>query len=327
MRLISLLLCAIWPIGIALAASPKDGDKFLKYKAASRSSGAVTLDDASYRELTAEPRNYHTLLLLTALDSRFGCDVCKMFQPEWEFLTRTWNKANLGDSKLILGTLDFAHGRSTFQQLQLQTAPILLLFPPSTGPGSQGKDKPIRYDFTGPVTAEHMHLWISRNLPDGPKPDLVRPVNYTRIFGMLIGALAVISIITISSKYILPILRSRNLWTALSLLAILLFTTGHMFNHIRKVPYVAGDGKGGISYFSGGFQNQYGLESQIVAAIYGVLSLGTIALAMKAPRILDPQSQRVTIILWSAVTWVMYSFLISVFRVKNSSYPLSIPPF
>ncbi|KAK2867863.1 hypothetical protein FQN49_003392 [Arthroderma sp. PD_2] len=327
MRLLSLVLCAIWPIGIVLAASSKDGDKYLKFKAASRSSGAVTLDDASYIELTNLPRDYHTLVLLTAMDPRFGCDICKMFQPEWDLLSRTWNKANLGESKLVLGTLDFIDGRSIFQQLQLQTAPILLLFPPTTGPGSQGKSKPIRYDFTNPVTAEQMHLWISRHLPDGPKPNLVRPVNYARIIGMLIGALAVISILTVTSKYILPILRSRNLWTALSLLAILLFTTGHMFNHIRKVPYVAGDGKGGISYFSGGFQTQLGLESQIVAAIYGVLSLGTIALAMKAPRILDPQSQRVTIILWSAVTWVMYSFLISVFRGKNSSYPLSIPPF
>lgn len=40
-----------------------------------------------------------------------------------------------------------------------------------------------------------------------------------------------------------------------------------MFNHIRKVPYVAGDGKGGISYFAGGFQNQFGMETQIVAAM------------------------------------------------------------
>ncbi|EEQ28502.1 oligosaccharyl transferase subunit ost3/OST6 [Microsporum canis] len=325
MRLFSLILCAIWPIGIALGASSKDGDKYLKFKAASRSSGAVSLDDASYLELTAAPRDYHTIVLLTALDPRFGCDICKMFQPEWNLLTRTWNRAKLGESKVVFGTLDFTSGRSTFQQLKLQTAPIILLFPPSTGPAS--KNKPARYDFTNPVTAEQMHLWISRHLPDVPKPNLVRPVNYSRVIGMLIGALAVISIVTVSSKYILPLLRSRNLWTALSLLAILLFTTGHMFNHIRKVPYVAGDGKGGISYFAGGFQTQFGLESQIIAAIYGVLSLGSIALAMKAPRILDPQSQRVTIILWSAVTWVMYSFLISVFRGKNASYPLSIPPF
>ena len=40
-----------------------------------------------------------------------------------------------------------------------------------------------------------------------------------------------------------------------------------MFNHIRKVPYVSGDGKGGISYFAGGFSSQFGLETQIIAAM------------------------------------------------------------
>ncbi len=66
---------------------------------------------------------------------------------------------------------------------------------------------------------------------------------------------------------ILPIIQNRNIWAAISLIGILLFTSGHMFNQIRKVPYVTGDGKGGITYFAGGFQNQFGLETQIVAAI------------------------------------------------------------
>lgn len=79
--------------------------------------------------------------------------------------------------------------------------------------------------------------------------------------------MAVVTATTVLSPYLLPIVQNRNLWAAVSLIAILLFTSGQMFNHIRKVPYVAGDGKGGISYFAGGFQNQFGMETQIVAAI------------------------------------------------------------
>ncbi len=67
--------------------------------------------------------------------------------------------------------------------------------------------------------------------------------------------------------YVLPIIQNRSIWAAISLIAILLFTSGHMFNHIRKVPYVAGDGKGGVSYFAGSFQSQYGMETQVVATI------------------------------------------------------------
>lgn len=90
-----------------------------------------------------------------------------------------------------------------------------------------------------------------------------------------------------------------------------------MFNHIRKVPYAQPDGKGGLNYFAGGFQNQFGLETQIVAAIYGVLSFATISLALKVPRIADQRAQQVAVLVWGGVILAVYSFLLSVFRIKN----------
>ena len=84
---------------------------------------------------------------------------------------------------------------------------------------------------------------------------------------MTTAFLGIISFISVAWPYIAPLVQNRNVWAAISLILILLFTSGHMFNHIRKVPYVAGDGRGGVSYFAGGFSNQYGLETQIVAAM------------------------------------------------------------
>ena len=115
--------------------------------------------------------------------------------------------------------------------------------------------------------AETVREWLSPHLPKGPKPAIHRPLNWTRITTTVTGLLAIISIISVAWPYLVPVIQNRNLWAALSLITILLFTSGHMFNHIRKVPYVAGDGKGGISYFAGGFSNQFGLETQIVAAM------------------------------------------------------------
>ena len=118
-----------------------------------------------------------------------------------------------------------------------------------------------------------------------------------------------------------------------------------MYNHIRKVPYVAGDGKGGVSYFAGGFQNQFGLETQIVAAMCtftssprisheqtnstsdGVLAFATISLALKVPRMADPRTQQIAVFVWGGIILGMYSFLLSVFRVKNGGYPFWLPPF
>jgi oligosaccharyltransferase complex subunit gamma len=88
-----------------------------------------------------------------------------------------------------------------------------------------------------------------------------------RIVSAVTILMGVVTLFTVLSPYVLPVVQNRNLWAAVSLIAILLFTRGQMFNHIRKVPYVAGDGQGGISYFAGGFQNQFGMETQIVAAM------------------------------------------------------------
>jgi len=116
-------------------------------------------------------------------------------------------------------------------------------------------------------TAEPIHAWLSRQLPNIPHPVFVRPINYVRIAVTLTAVLGLLTFASVAAPYILPVVQNRNLWAAISLIAILLFTSGHMYNHIRKVPYVAADGRGGISYFAGGFQNQFGLETQIVAAI------------------------------------------------------------
>ena len=109
--------------------------------------------------------------------------------------------------------------------------------------------------------------WISRHLPEGPKPGIHRPPNYLRIITVTTTLLGIVSFLSVAYPYVLPVVQNRNLWAGISLITILLFTSGHMFNHIRKVPYVAGDGKGGISYFAGGFQTQFGMETQIVAAM------------------------------------------------------------
>ena len=58
-----------------------------------------------------------------------------------------------------------------------------------------------------------------------------------------------------------------------------------------------------------------------------VLSFATIALAMKVPRIGDAKSQQAAVVVWAAVLLSMYSFLLSVFKAKNSGYPFFLPPF
>ncbi|KAH8727970.1 hypothetical protein GQ44DRAFT_677132 [Phaeosphaeriaceae sp. PMI808] len=330
MRWLQLLTASLLPFTV-LAAKKPSGDRFKDARTKSLSSGTpLKLDDASYAKLTKSPRDYSVAVLLTALETRFGCELCRNFQPEWDLLGKSWTKGDKNaDGRLLFGTLDFVDGKNTFQSLMLQTAPILLYFHPTIGPNAKVDSQPVRFDFTnGPQTAEQIHTWISRQVPaDAPKPRISRPINWVKIISVTVSVLGVFTLLAVAWPYITPVLQNRNLWAAFSLITVLLFTSGHMFNHIRKTPYVQGDGKGGISYFAGGFSNQFGLESQIIAGIYGVLAFATISLALKVPRIADARAQQFAVFLWSGILLCMYSFLLSVFRTKNGGYQFWLPPF
>lgn len=100
-----------------------------------------------------------------------------------------------------------------------------------------------------------------------------------------------------------------------------------MFNHIRHTPYVGRNSKtGAASYIAGGFSNQFAAESQIVGLVYAFLSFGTIALAMKIPRMQESKRQSAAVIVWSGVVLMLFSFLMAIFKVKNGSYPFWLPP-
>ncbi|EWC46513.1 hypothetical protein DRE_04236 [Drechslerella stenobrocha 248] len=287
--------------------------------------GIIQLDDNNFNEVTGPPRNYSTVVLFTALDPRFGCQLCREFQGEFDLVGTSWNKQHPKQDGLFFGVLDFSVGKQTFQRLSMSTAPIMMLFPATTT-GVAGDQFPIKYDFNPNSlnAAESVAHWIT----DNSKYTVIvaRPFNYVKLFTTIAGVVGTATLSKLAYPYLAPALYSRNLWAALSLVAVLLFTSGHMFNHIRKVPYVAHGRNGGLSYIAGGFSNQFGLETQIVALVYAVLAFSSIALCLKMPRLETASKQKIAVMAWNLVVLVMFSFLMSVFKMKNNSYPFFLPP-
>ena len=64
----------------------------------------------------------------------------------------------------------------------------------------------------------------------------------------------------------------------------------------------------------------------LIEGLDGILSFTTIALALKVPRMADPKQQQLAVILWSTLMFLMYSFLMRVFRIKNGGYPYYLLP-
>ncbi|KAI5281041.1 oligosaccharyl transferase subunit ost3/OST6, partial [Ascosphaera acerosa] len=188
--------------------------------------------------------------------------------------------------------------------------------------------KPIPMPFhahRSPTTADQLAGIIARALDTTSTPAIARPVDYARAAGLAAASLGTAAAAALLAPCLLPVLRSRGLWRAAAILLVLLFASGHMFNRIRKVAYVAGAGRGrgrgGARYFARGHQTQVVVESQLVAAMYGTLALATVILAVQAPRITSAKAQHLTVAVCGVVVFAVYGGLMSVFRIKNAQYP------
>lgn len=116
MRVSQLVTAALLPL-TALAAKKSPAERFAEATAKPQ---PTKLDDRSYDALTKAPRDYSVAVLLTAMDARFGCQLCHEFQPEWELLAKSWTKGDKdAESRLAFGTLDFLDGKATFQSVSL----------------------------------------------------------------------------------------------------------------------------------------------------------------------------------------------------------------
>jgi oligosaccharyltransferase complex subunit gamma len=118
MHFLRALIVSLLPLATLGAKNPA-ANKFEEFYAKALATTPLKLDDSTYSRLTAAPRNYSVVVLLTALEPRFGCKLCSEFQPEWDLLSKSWIKGDKkGESRLIYGTLDFTDGKNTFQSVR-----------------------------------------------------------------------------------------------------------------------------------------------------------------------------------------------------------------
>ena len=110
-------ILAILPCLLSISVNAST-DVYRRYRDLAQTTNPVILDESSYEELTEAPRNHSVAVLLTARDARYGCQMCRQFQPEWELIARSWLKGDkAGHSKLVFGTLDFDNGKPVFQKV------------------------------------------------------------------------------------------------------------------------------------------------------------------------------------------------------------------
>ncbi|PWZ01159.1 hypothetical protein BCV70DRAFT_199525 [Testicularia cyperi] len=284
--------------------------------------GYIDVDSNEFTSIVQLPRNYAVTALLTTTDGGIKCVPCLAFQPEFDSLAAQWNKNKAVKSKNIFVKVEFSRAKQIFAQFQLQHAPVVFTFPAPSD--TNAVPDQINYEF-------NQHGFEAQGLADHLARTLNLPFKYKRPVNVKLVALTTTAIVTLAATvyFMAPYLSvfvksSKPFWMLVCLATIIVFTSGHMWNSIRNAPYVAMNPTGKPEYFASGFQNQYGIETQIVAALYALLAFSFIALTALVPAQRDPTRQRAGVYVWSAIFLTTFSVLFVVFRMKNPSYPFRL---
>ncbi|WRT67444.1 uncharacterized protein IL334_004415 [Kwoniella shivajii] len=320
MRFLTLLapLFALLPIGLAAHA------EHWSALASKARDGVIKLDSESYEDILALDREYSVSVVLTALPAQFKCQPCHDFDPSFHQVAASWKRQprHIRD-KHFFAKLDFQDGQAIYQQLGLTSAPTVMFHPALAGPNRNNKLSVVTYELNrNGLTAPPLHSWLNNLTP--AHFSFYKPVNPLHYIGIPIAVIAMgVSLFSLR-KLLVPLVQSRIVWGTASIILILTFTSGHMWNKIKNAPYVAAGPNGKISWIAGGYQNQLGLESQVVGGIYGLLAFSIIALSVFIPNQSSPVKQRIGVYLWLAMLIVVFSLLIKLFRMKNGGYPFAL---
>jgi oligosaccharyltransferase complex subunit gamma len=231
-------------------------------------------------------------------------------------VAKAWSKVARSErDSHFFATLDFENSHEIFKMMGVHSAPVVLNFPPAAGPRKSAKaDFPITHDFSAGFDPQPLAEQLSAFTPV-PIP-FRAPIDWAKwgtvVFFILSGALSI--------RFLAPVLRNRWTWAAITVLTSLVMTSGYMFTRIRGMPTTAADGQ----WIAQGFQTQYGQETTVVATLYGLLSAAFLMLTLVAPLQTSPTRQRIQVYLWSGIVFVLFSILVSFFRVKNRGYPFKL---
>jgi len=266
----------------------------------------------------SSPRNYSTVLMLTALAPQRQCGICKEVNQEFQILASSWKySSGFASNRLFFAMVDFDDGSDVFQALKLNSAPVIMHF------GMKAKSKKAdTYDMQRQgFSAEQIAKWVQDRTDIHIR--VVRPPNY--MMAITIGALlAGIGALLYVKRKSLEIIYNKNYWAVLAVTIVFIMISGQMWNHIRNPPYAHRNPQTGeIAYIHGSSDGQLIAETYIVFILYALVSAGFVLLNDKAMEQNDIKKRRVFTIIGLGMIIVFFSLLLSIFRSKYHGYPYS----
>ncbi|KAJ2723800.1 oligosaccharyl transferase subunit ost3/OST6 [Coemansia sp. Benny D115] len=296
--------------------------KALQKQASQDPDGLARLSLAQFiKHVVPEAKDYSVVIQLTALAPKYKCEPCKLIDSTLRAVSRGWRaQKKKTKHQILFATLDVEDAEEMFQQMKIENIPKLMIFP--AGRGAFAFDNPSPREMTlSPrvINAEAMAAKLGELF--GIEIRAQTPVDYLKHLRNVAAGLASCYAVYLVYQHVDLRVLGRNLWAILSILFVLLMTSGYMWTRINDPPYVGQTRQGEPVLFAPVNNQQYGIETQVVAAAYAVCALCVVALVRHVPKI-EGAEQRTFVTMMFVVALIMtFSYVNSVFRMKMPGYP------
>merc|ERR1712071_120610 len=298
----------------------------------------IRLNGNKYRHLVkSSPRNYSVVVMFTAMSPKRQCAICKHALDEYQIVANSFRYQQVFTNQLFFSLVDFDEAQDVFQQLKLNTAPVIIHFPAKGKPKKADTMDIQRVGFA----AEAISRWVGEQTEIQIR--VLRPPNYSATIA-LVALFAVIGGLLYLRRNNLEFLYNKTMWAVLSLVMrlrhshsatdsfsidffpqflVFTMTSGQMWNHIRGPPFVHRTNTGNIAYVHGSSQGQFVLETYIVMGISALTVLGMILLTEAASGKGDIKKRRIMSVVGLGLMAFFFSLILSIFRSKAGGYPYS----
>ncbi|KRY83920.1 Magnesium transporter protein 1 [Trichinella pseudospiralis] len=275
----------------------------------------LRLNNAKFQQyVRSSPRNYSVIILLTSQSNR-QCRICGVVQDEFEVVASSYRFTNMNSKRLYFVLADYEEAGEVFHTLGISAIPIILHVPPR---GNLKRQDKMDFQRSG-IQAEAIAKWVQERT-DVVIP-VMRPPNYAGPVALFLLLMLVCGLLYMKRSS-LDFLYNRNLWGFLALCITFAFLSGQMWNHIRSPPFFYHNPKTGQwTIFSQGTQMQFIVETYIVGLIYMAITMGFILLIDATDMKTSSSKTRFYAYAGIGLVVIVFSFLLSVFRLKYRGYP------
>ncbi|KAJ1999227.1 oligosaccharyl transferase subunit ost3/OST6 [Coemansia thaxteri] len=288
------------------------------------SDGLARLDmDTFVKNVVPENKEYAVVVQLTALSPKYKCGPCLTLDATLRAVSRGWRRH--GDSsRIVFGSLDVEDGEELFHKMGINQIPRLMIFPAGKGAHALANPSPREMAIRAEsATAAGMASKLSGLLGVTITADV--PVDYFKYVKYLATAIAVPGGAYLLFRYVSLAMVGRNVLAIASIMFVLLMTSGYMWNRINSPPYMGQSQQSGdVVLFVPTQNQQYGVETQIVAGTYAICALCIVVLVKHVPKIQSADQRTSVTLLFVFLLLFTFSYLNSVFRLKMPGYPFKM---